>query len=57
MENMFLIDYIGEANLYLRVYGEIAFLYLTLALLVSPIVSLIKSKKYIINIIFSRKIL
>ena len=44
-------------SLYLRVYGKVAFLYLTLALSIAPIVSFVKNKKISDNLILMKKVL
>ncbi len=57
MNHNFLLDNIMGENLYLRVYGRIAFLYFTLALLMSPLASFISHPIWKQHLIFSRKIL
>lgn len=53
----FIIEHISESNLYLRSYWRIAFLYLSLALIISPILKFIKNNTLRDNLILIRKIL
>ncbi|MDQ7023831.1 MAG: hypothetical protein Q9M97_10205 [Candidatus Gracilibacteria bacterium] len=53
----FLLENLGENNLYLRVYGKIAMGYFAMALIISPILEFIKSPTGREHLILSRKIL
>lgn len=55
--HFFLLSHWGESNLYLRAYGKIAFLFLTLSLSVSPLLHYIKQEKVREWLLLSRKIL
>lgn len=52
----FIIEHLWESNLYLRSYWKIAFLYFALALIVSPLLKIIKNTQIRDNLILSRKI-
>ena len=54
--HFFLREHISEANLYLRAYGKIAFLFLTLSLCISPLLNFIKSPWVREWLLLSRKI-
>jgi len=54
--HFFLANHIGETNLYLRAYGKIAFIFLALALSVSPILEFVKDTRKREWILLSRKI-
>ncbi len=55
----FLIEHSGEENLYLRIYGKIAFIFFAWALSISPIIQIFKIKSDNIknNLILLRKVL
>ena len=56
LNNNFLIENAWEANLELRIYWKLAFLYLSFALIVSPLLRFIKNSSIRENFILSRKI-
>ncbi len=53
----FILATIGGTGLYLRAYGKIAFLYLVLALSISPLLTFIKNKKISELLILMRKVI
>jgi len=56
MTHAFLVHDVDQTNLYLRAYGKVAFLFMALALCVSPILHFIKKEKLREWILLSRKI-
>ena len=55
--HFFIVEHLGQADLYLRAYGRVAFLYTTLALSISPLLIYIKKSSLREYMILLRKIL